>query len=158
MNLGITITSAVLLLLVVAPVALIQQQQKKKEKNLLKALKTLTNQHHATLSEYDVFRNFAIGMDSETKRLFFYKKDNSNIIAQHFDLNEFTSCGILKSKKASPQNKSEQIAKLQLILNPKHHSKAHEAIEIYNQESDFQLDGELDVLHKWERLIQNSLK
>nr|WP_321227863.1 hypothetical protein [uncultured Psychroserpens sp.] len=158
MNLGVTITSAVLVLLVIAPVALIQQQQKKKERKILKSLKALASKYDCTLTEYEVFKNFAIGLDEKNNNLFFYKKNSLKEISQHVDLNKIKSCGILNSKKANNKSKQDNIARLQLILNPLDNIKHEQTIEIYNQTDDFQLNGELDVIHKWEHIIQNSLK
>ncbi|MEM5565184.1 hypothetical protein WNY78_08710 [Psychroserpens sp. AS72] len=158
MSLGITLTSTVLVLLVTTPVVLIQQQQKKKERKLLKALKAIANQHNSTLTEFEVFKNFAIGLDKNNNNLFFYKQNSKKEITQRIDLNKIKSCGILNSKKANNSDKKDSIVRLQLILNPKSNAKHEQNIEIYNQTDDFQLNGELEVIRKWEHLIQTHLK
>ncbi|WP_040280920.1 hypothetical protein [Psychroserpens damuponensis] len=157
MSLGITITSAVLVLLVTTPVVLIQQQQKKKERKLLNALKALANQHKSKLAEFEVFKNFAIGLDANNHNLFFYKQNSKKEISQRIDLNNIKSCGILNSKKANHTDKHDTIVRLQLVLNPKSSSKHEQNIEIFNQIDDFQLNGELEVIQKWEHIIQNNL-
>lgn len=157
MNLGMTITSTVLVLLVTTPIALIQQQQKKKERKLLKTLKTIANQHNSTLTEYDVFKNSVIGLDKKENNLVFYKKNLSTETVQLINLNEFKSCEILNLTKANKQNKQD-IIRLQLILNPIDNTKEKETIEFFNHTEDFQLNGELDVIRKWEHIINSSLK
>lgn len=158
MNLGITITSTVLVLLVVTPVVLIQQQQKKKSRNLLKALKTLANTHNCSITKYDVFKNFAIGLDKQNNTLFFYKKSSSKAIKQHINLNEVKSCGVFNSKKTTHENVSGDTVKLELILNSVESSSNNKSIELYNQTEDFELNGELEIVSKWKHIIHNTIK
>ena len=158
MNLGITITSTVLVLLVVAPVVLMQQQQKNKERKLLKALKSLASQHNSSITEYDIFKNFAIGLDSQNNNLYFYKSHSTNETFQRINLNNIKSCGVLNSRKPNYKNSGGDIVRLELVLNSTMNSNNNQSIEIYNQTEDFQLNGELEIVRKWEHKIREILK
>lgn len=157
MNLGITITSTVLVLLVVAPVVLIQQQQKNKERKLLKALKSLASQYNSSITEYDIFKNFAIGLDSHNNNLFFYKSHLAHETSQRINLNTIKSCGVSNSKKPNHKNSNGDIVRLELVLNSASNSNDNQSIEIYNQTEDFQLNGELEIVRKWEHTIRKIL-
>lgn len=158
MNLGITITSTVLVLLVVAPVVLMQQQQKNKERKLLKALKSLASQHHSSITEYDIFKNFAIGLDNQNNYLFFYKSHSTNETFQRINLNNIKSCGVSSSRKPNHKNSSGDIVHIKLVFNSTVNSSDNQSIEIYNQTEDFQLNGELEIVRKWEHKIREILK
>ena len=158
MNLGITITSTVLVLLVVTPVVLMQQQQKKKERKLLKALKTLAKSDNYSITEYDIFKNFAIGLDKQNNTLYFHKMSASKEINQRINLNDIKSCGVSNSKKPTQKNTSGDTVKLELILNSAKNSGDHKTIEFYNQTDDFQLNGELEIVRKWEHIIHDRIK
>jgi len=157
MNLGITITSTVLVLLVVTPVVLMQQQQKNKERKLIKALKAFAELNNSSITEYDVFKNFAIGLDKNKNNLFFYKNNASKENSQCINLNEIKSCGVLNSKKPTKKNTLGDISRLELVLNPVKNSIDKHTLEIYNETEDFQLNGELEFIRKWEHIINNSL-
>ncbi|WCO02928.1 hypothetical protein [Psychroserpens ponticola] len=158
MNLGITITSTILVLIVATPVVLMQQQQKNKERKLIKALKAFASKNNCSLTEYEAFRNFAIGLDKNKNQLFFYKKSTTSETLEHINLNEIRSCNVSNLKKPTRKDAVGNTVRLELILNPINNKNNKYNIEIYNQTDDFQINGDLEIGRKWEHIINDNIR
>ena len=96
MNTGVTITTITLTLLIILPLAYMQMQKKKSNNKILNALKELAQQQNSNITTHEVSGDFAIGIDQNSKRLFFYREKEHENVAQNIDLNTIKNCTILK--------------------------------------------------------------
>ncbi|MGR7813871.1 hypothetical protein [Lacinutrix undariae] len=155
MNTGVTITTITLTLLIILPLAYMQMQKKKSNNKILNALKELAQQQNSNITTHEVSGDFAIGIDQNSKRLFFYREKEHENVAQNIDLNTIKNCTILNLKNTN--RGSHAIERVGLTFTSNSPKENDSTIELYNHNESYQLNGELDFVNKWSKIIQNIL-
>lgn len=158
MDLGMITISATLILLVVVPLTLMQLQKRKKEQAHLNALKSLSKQHHCSLTHYDLTSDFAIGIDQVAKALFFYKNTAHENRSKHIALKNYSDCKISEERQNTKNTTLGDITALSLTLTPRDNSITPEYINFYNSDENYQLNGEIDLIKKWNGLLASTIK
>jgi hypothetical protein len=152
------IMSLVMLGLVILPFAFTGRKYRKQKKQLVKALKGMAEKNQAKLSNYEICCNIGIGMDAESRFLFFARMIEDGIAVQSAALGEMTRC-----KMNSPGRITEEGEKvtelIQLVFHPVSTSQPSVEMVVYNIDVDsLTLKGELQVAMKWEQIANNAIK
>jgi hypothetical protein len=160
MDLGVIITSVIFIILVSLPFLIINRQRKKKEKQLLQSLKDAANQQQCTLTKVDLCGNYAIGIDESKDFVFFKNKSDQKENVQFIDLGLVESCEMTNTERKikTIDNAYQVIDQLYLSIVPKAGNGSNSKWVFYDTDSHMQLNGELQSIEKWSRLIKNKLK
>ncbi len=160
MEIGNIIIGVVLTSVCIIPFVLIKQNRKRKEKKLLKILHGMAAEQQCYIDHHEVLGEMAIGMDSERRFVFFFKA-NDNTLQTHFiNLAEIRTCRAGNASKAvsSKDSHFSVIDKVQLFFTPVVKNKTELVWTFYDAEESTQLFGELEMVEKWEKLINNVIK
>ena len=153
-NLGNTIIGIVSVLICVGPFLGIYLVKVRKQNKFLRSLKESMLHLNVTIGEHEFCGDFLLGMDKNKKYILFYKNViNSDPIVKIVDLSTIFSCKILKETKTvkTAQESMEFIEKIELSFISK--DKKETKLELFNEERNTQLSGELQCAEKWEQLI-----
>jgi hypothetical protein len=144
---------------IVVPFTAIKLGIKKNEKKGYKKLKEIALKNKDEISDYDIQGNFAIGWDSKSKHLYYYKNTDIAEFFEDIDLKNMNDCTITKQSKRSKSSKntSEVLDKMALSFKPNTHSAAKQ-IELYDADESYHLTGELEIAEKWQQIICKAIK
>lgn len=159
MELGSAITGAILIIICALPFISIRRNRMKKEKSILQSLTRVAAQNNCQIDHQDLCGNFAIGIDETKNSVFFYRQAKVNEVEQYVNLDEVQSCKIINTNRTfmSSGKKQEVIDKLELSFIPTTNSKPVANMEFFNIDMNIQLFGELELIKKWSKLINDRL-
>lgn len=158
METGLFIIDAIIIAIVILPFALFINGRAKRKKQLRKAIETEAAQHNCKLTKLEMYNNFALGVDTDAQKLFFYKATTDVVFAKVVDLKSVAVCKIIKETKRV-KNKSKHydvIDKLQLSLI-NHNRDDVTYLEFYNNDDEVTLSDELSVAQKWQDYLNELL-
>jgi hypothetical protein len=160
MDLGTLEIALVLVAICVVPFILMGRNKKKRDKQLLQLLLNSATKENCKITQSEYLNDIAIGLDEANNKLFFFKKIEENEIAQHVNLLEMKSCGILNSNRPldSKKHKDVIIEKIGLSFTPIEKNKTHTIFEFFNSEETMLLSGELQLAQKWAKIVNDKLK
>jgi hypothetical protein len=158
MDLGSAIIGAILIAIFVVPVILINKNSKKRDNKALQSLINIATEHNCIISKHEICSDFVIGIDEIKNFVFFFKQKNENAISQFVDLSEIRISQALKSTRAV-KSKNENVTiieKVKLSFIPKNKAKTEIKFDLYD-EDNVQPNGELQLVDKWSKLINDRL-
>lgn len=157
METGMISIAAVLFAAVAVPILLIIRNAKSTSKFLYKSLTALIAQNNGALSEHLEQNNFALGIDTTNKTIYFYKKTEDAEISQTIELSRIDNCEIAtKSRFVQKEKGREEITeRIVLLFNSKKDNETKE-IELYN-EADSLLIDEGKIAEIWKKKVQSIL-
>ncbi|PKP14350.1 MAG: hypothetical protein CVU08_00790 [Bacteroidetes bacterium HGW-Bacteroidetes-3] len=160
MNLGTAITGAIFIAIFMLPFIFMLQGRKKKEKQLLQSISTVANNHHCKISQHELCEEFAIGLDETANHLFFLKKTADQEIAQHVNLAEIKSCKVVKTERSvnSKDVNYKSIKNLDLQFSFLDKKNSDLLFSFYDAEENMELNGEIQTIEKWAKIVNNHLK
>jgi hypothetical protein len=151
---GVIIASCVL------PFVVMGQKGKKNEKKMLQSLRSIAAQNNAQITNYDFAGKFIIGLDEHSNNLFYLKKNQEKEWIQQVYLKDIKTCKVVNLSRTIKANKSTErvIERLELNFIPILQEDKNVVLEFYNEEESMQLTGELQLVEKWEKLINEQIK
>ena len=154
------IMGVALLALFALPFILIGRASKKNKKQLIDKLTKLAEKHSSVIKESDHCSDFAIGIDTAEKTIFYVKAGKEGEKSQVVKLSEYKTTRIVNQSKTLSDNgaKTTVTAKLALAFVPVSKDKAEIQLEFYNSEDKNQITSELELLNKWNELVNLKLK
>lgn len=160
MNLGTAITGAIFIAIFMLPFIFMLQGRKKKEKQLLQSILAVANKHSCKISQHELCEEFAIGLDETANQLFFLKKTEDKEIAQFVNLSEIKSCKVIKSERSvnSKDANYKLINNLDLQFSFLNQKNPDVLFSFYNAEEDMELNGEIQTIEKWAKIVNDRLK
>lgn len=160
MNLGIAITGAIFIAIFMLPFILMLSGRKKKEKQLLQSMLTIANNHNCKISQQEINEEFAIGLDEALNQLFFFKKTANKEISQHVNLAEIKSCKVIKTEHSigNKADNNKSIDKLDLQFSFFDKKNPDISLVFYDSEENFGFDGEIQMIEKWAKIVNDRLK
>ncbi len=158
METGVLIITAILVTIVILPFIAMARGNRKKQKDLYTHLERFAVLHKGHVTEYDTLKNFAIGIDIQTKHLYFYKKTPKSEICRDIDLQKVRGCTIDKQAHNFKDGKSTNqiLDTVRLVFLPAG-GAVSEFLELFNADENFQVNGELELADKWRKKIQAAL-
>lgn len=155
---GVLIIGFILTAICFLPITLSIVSRKNKEKRLWKSIIKRAQQDNIKISQYDFCGEIVIGLDDTSNTLFFANvKDVEN--AQEIRLDTIKSSQILNNFRTyqSTYGMQKITEKLELILTPVAPNTPNFILEFYSAEVSIQLNGELQLIEKWEKIIKDRL-
>ena len=149
MDLQTTIIGAVLIAICVVPFVLINKKKKEKQQLLLKQLKAQAITYGCAITRHDLWHNTAIGIDDNEKCLFFFRRTKDGEVQKQAHL-----AGV---GKVYINGAGNAIEKLELVLVHNSSKEPDTVLEFYNSATLMQINAELELVKKWQGIVEESL-
>jgi len=152
MDLATSIIALVLVGICVSPFMIMGLKKVKNKKQQFQNLSRLANENNLTIGQYDVFGNLSIGIDSKNNQLLFFRNDkNHNKIEQCVDISNIKNCSINKT------GTKDVIKQIELCLHTIIKNQQEINLLFFDNQTEFQLNGQLQLAEKWKNIIQKQL-
>lgn len=152
------ITSAILLAAIFIPFALMRRGIKKHEKEMVAELSELAEKNKAKISNFEVLKDIAIGIDEVQHKLFFIHKNEHLETKEMVDLRILKHCQLEKETVLIKDAAGDRsiLEKVNLFFKSSDHKIPSIRLELFNANFDSPtLSGELQLAEKWEILANN---
>jgi hypothetical protein len=160
MNMTIIAIGLVVLLLI--PFIINYSIQRRKRKNFLRSLKELAGKHDSVISQYDFWKHtYAIGIDENSKKVFYRSITNDNVKEIAVDLNNVKNCSVVNQGTAVKSENGTRFTADQVGLDFTYLNPGNSEIFLAffdGSEPMSILDGELNLAEKWASKIISNLK
>lgn len=159
MDLGSVIVGTIILAFCIVPFVIMHYNSVKKENKMLQSLNEIAQQHNCKISQHEFCGDFVIGLDENINFVFFFKQKKEEAISRFVDLSEIQYCKAVKSTRTI-QSKDGNISipdRVELSYIPANKGKAETRFELYDEEN-MQISGELQLVDKWSKQINDRLK
>ncbi len=150
-----TLIGVIVVAICTVPLVGMYIKKKNKEHKMLDVLKDLATKQDCNITEHEFCRNFAIAIDQSKHFLFFDKHSEQAEDALFINLEEIKSSKVVKTMREG--SKVSVIQKVELVLTPSTNA-ADIKLELYNDNSNMQINEELQMAEKWSEIINNQLK
>jgi hypothetical protein len=122
---------------------------------LIDKLSKLAEKHSSVIKESDYCNDFALGIDTAEKTIFYVKAGIEGEKSQVIKLSDYKTTRIVNLSKTLSDNgaKTSVTAKLALAFVPINKDKPEIQLEFYNSEDKNQITSELELLNKWNELV-----
>lgn len=159
MDLGSTIVGTIILVICIVPFVIMHYNSVKKENKMLQSLNEIAQQHNCNISQHEFCGDFVIGLDENKNFVFFFKQKKEKAISQFVDLSEIQTCKAVKSTRTIKSKDGDVRIPERVVLSyiPTNKGKAETRFELYDEEN-VQLIGELQLVDKWSKQINDCLK
>lgn len=134
------------------PFILSGRNRTKSEGEIKNSIFELAQKNNTSILQNDFWFKTAIGINTNSNELFFYRKIKDVETSEIIKLNEYQKCRVIKLN-----DNSNHIELLQIVLVPNSSNKAETVLEIYNAEFSPQLNNEVKIIEKWSKLINDSI-
>lgn len=160
MDSGSAIVGAIIIAICIVPFLMMYYNRVKKENKMMQTLNEKAQQHNCKISQHEFCGDFVIGIDVSRNSVFFLKQKKDEAISQFVDLAEIRNCQIYKSIKDVKGSESHlySVQKVELIFLPTSENKGQTKFELYNEDVNSQLSGEIQFGEKWMNQIKDCLK
>ncbi|MFB6319483.1 hypothetical protein [Saccharicrinis sp. FJH54] len=160
MNTGVIIISVVLVGIWVIPVVILNRTRRKKEHKMLQAMRDFAKEQHSAITDYELYGDFSVGIDIAGH--FFYYTSESNGITEvkHINLKEIKNCKVVTTRRSvvKKEGESSAVGRLDLQLIPLDRNEPFITLEFYNSDKNPQLNGEIQSIEKWSKVINKQLE
>jgi len=137
------------LALIIAPIFLLNLSRKRKGQKILSKIQSQANKNNGKITEYEYWNNYAIGIDSNARRVYYFSTLDKNKEFQEVDLLQVQACKISNIRNTETDN--ESLVLEFSFLNKSTNSK----IEFYNSEHDgLTMHNEFQIAEKWLKTIE----
>jgi hypothetical protein len=160
MDFGTAITALIVIVITILPFLLVTLSNKKTKKQILKELITMSNLKNSTVTQFDLWNNSALGIDSKGRTLHYFRKTNGEAVWNHVDLSEVQRCRLLdQSRPVNELVNDLSIERLELAFTHFKKEKEDILLEFYNKEYDgIQAQHELLLAKKWSDIVNQRLE
>ena len=148
------------LLVLLLPFVFAYFNSKRKDNKTKSVLKKYADEYNFRLDESNTLSNFAIGLDIEQGILIFIKLDNNQASAEIVNLYDIKSVRLIKEKRSVKAGKSSTliIEKVSIALTNKKADSKEIYLELYDENVNLTLNGEIQVAEKWVCILEKAVK
>lgn len=161
MESGSFITGTIIIVVLLIPFILLYRNTKKRKNNIRRSLVDLAAQKKCTIMHNDIWNDTAIGIDEESKNIFFYKKIKETETSVHVKLQDIQKCRVINSSRVIKNDSGNYtiIDKLALGLTPTDKAAPEIQLEFFNAQSEFSaLSDELELCNSWNEVINDCIR
>ncbi len=149
MDLQTTIIGMVLIALCIVPFLFIYKKKKEKQQLLVAQLKAQAITSGCAITRHDLWHNTVIGIDDNMKCLFFLRKTKNGEAYAQAHLAGINNCYIIGADST--------IDKLELVLVHNSTKEPDTVLEFYNSASLMQINTELQLVKKWQAIVEENI-
>lgn len=137
-----------------------RNNRKKREGALLSEIKTHSSNKAISISKYELFSNFIVGLDEKANVLCFLRKKEASEHFLEVDLSKYAKVELEQRNHQERENSNTQtvIDELVLKFHPKSSSDKIALIELYNRKENQILSGEFQFAQEWVHFLNNRIK
>jgi hypothetical protein len=160
MDLGNAILWASILAICIAPFVIIHYNNTKRKNSMLQSLNEIAQQHKCSISKHEFCGDFVLGLDEDKNFVFFLKKSKTELISQFVDLAVIQAChAVKKTRTIKKQHETLVITeRVELCFVPANKAKHEVRFELFDEDTNIQLTGELQFVDDWSIQLNNRLK
>lgn len=160
MDLESGLIGAIITAICIFPFVIMYYNRVKKEKKTLEILQKTAQEQNCNIHKHEFCGDFVLGLDDKQKIVFFLKKKKEKTISQFVNLNEIQLCKIVKQSRGSNNGAGNTgvIERIDLSFVPATKANGDLRFELYDEDVNMQLSGELQFAEKWVAQINESLK
>jgi len=160
MDLGTALIGAIFLAVCMVPFIIMYYHRVKKENVMLQSLKNIAQQQNCNIDKYELCGDFALGLDENRGFVFFFKQKNEETVRQFVNLSGVQTCQVAKKTRNQKANKTNELVTIQveLCFTSTNKNNDETRFELYNEEVNTQLSGELQFAESWAKQITERLK
>jgi hypothetical protein len=160
MKSGMVIMIGMIVLIFVVPSIWMYVRNLKNEKLFKNKLFNLASDSSCSISEFNFWKNSAIGIDKNRHRIFYVRDIKSEEFKKEIDLSAIQKCRILNASRSinSKNGNYTAIDRLELIFTFRDKNKPEVGLEFYNTTHDsLSLAGEVQLVEKWSGIVEKEL-
>lgn len=142
------------------PVFYFEYYKKRATKKFTVHFNQVAQKNSLDLAQYDVWRDqFGIGIDTEAKKIMYYKQKNGQENTVILDLSEIKKCRISKEddRIKTPDGDRRITTRVDLHIEFLSPEKTDVSVEFYKGESGDTVSEEVMFSEKWSKLINSRL-
>ena len=160
MDWGTAIVGLIAVLICIVPFAIMHYKRKKKENKMLQSLNEIAQGHNCKISQHEFCGDYVMGIDETSNFVFFFKQKKEEVISQFVDLSEVQICQVVKKTRNVKTDKENLsiIERVDLSFTPTSKNQREARFELYDEDENMQLGGELQFVDKWTKRINDHLK
>lgn len=160
MNLTTILLAGGTLGLCIIPFILMIRSNIERENKLLQSLQTISSINNCKITLHEISGDLAIGLAEHDNAIVFFKQGKEKETQRFISLAPFRSCKINNQGRTikSSDDNYRITEKLELLFEPQEKNGTPIALEFYSRNDSFQLNGELQLIEKWEALINTYMK
>lgn len=158
MNLSIMVVGLSLAAMYFIPYALVARASSNSNKKLVKDLFTLAKKNNCSISLHDYWKNIALGIDKDHRKIFYVNKSTNIENTAKINLSEVQKCQIVNKRRnvVKNANSSPVTEKLGLIFTYLDKNKPDTFLEFYNAEYKLMVsDEEPRLIEKWAGIVND---
>lgn len=152
MDTSTIIIGLIMVALCALPFILSNTNRKSSDQTIKKAIFELAHKNNTSILQNDFWFKTAIGINTANHQLFFYRKAKNLETSEIIDLTNYKKCSVIKLN-----DNSNHIDVLQLVLTPISSKNKEIILDFYNSEFNPQLNGEVQLIEKWSKIINETI-
>jgi hypothetical protein len=146
---------------IIVPFLIHHNVQTKKKKKFFSHFTELANRNHSTLTSHDVWKGaYAIGIDENSKKVFYQRKTKGKEEELAIDLKDITGCSVNTggTQVNTHVGKSYSASFVRLVLNGISKGNSQKELIFFDGTEEMSLlDEELPLAEKWSSIINSNL-
>jgi hypothetical protein len=156
----INILGILILLFFVIYIGVYYFKKFKLQNKMLQLLNQLAKENNCKIDTHEYCGDFVLGIDESKDFVFFFKQRKEEAISQFVDLSEIQTCQMVKKTRNVKNDIGSLgfIERVELSFIPTNKTKGETRFELYDEEINMQLSGELQFVDKWTKQINDRLK
>lgn len=160
MDWGTALIGLIVILITLLPFVVMYYNRVKMVNKMLHALNENARHHNCKINQHELCGDFILGIDENSKFVFFFKQKKEEDISLFVDLTKIQSCMVgTKTKHLKNDSGSHsKVEQVELSFVPTQNGKEATKFELYDVEKNYQLSGELQIADKWSKLINVHIK
>jgi len=159
MNSGTAISGLIIIVLTLTPFLVMFYNRKRKENKLLLSFKANAAQINCSIDQHELCGDFILGVDKKHSHAFFIKQSKSDLVFQAVDLSAYRDCRVaIKTRKVEHELSSLVInERVELIFKSGQKEQGEMRFELFDENVNMQLSGELQCAENWAQLFNSKL-
>lgn len=160
MEMKTLIMVSITVLVVMIPFVFVYIKNQRKNNKTRSVLLKYANVYNSKIDESDTLHNIAIGIDYTQNRLFFVKHFKNQESEQIINLNDVKSVRLVNEKRSVKTGKSSTLVveKIEILLTNNNPNEKDYILELYNEDINMVLSGEVQLADKWLAILERVLK
>lgn len=158
MDWGTATVGIITLGLCILPFYAAKRNREGREKKLVRSLETIARENKCTLTEQELSRDFALGLDRNKKYLFFILNRPDQRLSVATDLNRVSGCRVERKTHSVTIEKERHEVLEALLLTLTFKDGAEDlSLELFNWQVSLQPTGEPETAKVWADKVKNLL-
>ena len=159
MELGTIITGAVLMGMAFIPIMIINHSRRSREKTFGKAFETVCRNQQFEPEQYEQWHKKALGINQKEKKLLYYSQVEGQCTEELVDLNRIKKCDYTVVNRKVKLKKTEDsfVEHLHIRFHPKEKNSEVITLPLYDAESTYLPDGDMERAQRWVKIINTCL-